>query len=270
MWLTAATTLTPYYSGMRAIYKPYGYQRQACRWIEQHPRCALFLDMGLGKTVITLTAVSNLIDSCEVSRALVVAPKKVAETTWADEAAKWAHLTALRVAGVHGTAKQREAALRAPADVYVIGRDNFVWLADLCGGDLSRRFDMIVLDELTSFKGSRTRRFKAMRIASADVARVVGLTGTPAPNGFADLWAQLYCIDKGERLGRSVTRYRDTYFNCHRWNNIVIRQTLKRGCEEIIRSKIADICLSMRASAPAGNNGARYAPALYHARLPPL
>lgn len=227
------------------IYRPYEYQQTAMQWILDNPRCGLFLDMGLGKTVSTLTAVQQLIDDCEITRTLVVAPKKVAETTWTTEAEKWEHLKALKVVKVMGTEKQRKIALATKADVYVIGRDSFVWLVGIFGGMLP--FDVLVIDELTSFKSSKSNRFKAMRLATPTVKRVIGLTGTPAPNGLIDLWAQMYCIDMGERLGRSVTKYRETYFETHKWNNIIVRCDVKKGCDEIIRKKIADICLSMQA-----------------------
>lgn len=227
------------------IYKPYDYQKTAMRWILEKPRCGLFLDMGLGKTVSTLTAVQQLIDDCEIDRVLVVAPKKVAETTWSTEAEKWEHLHGLKVVKVLGTEKQRCLALSQKADVYVTGRDNFVWLVGKYGGSLP--FDALVIDELTSFKSAKSQRFKAMRIAVPTVKRVIGLTGTPAPNGLIDLWAQMYCIDQGERLGKSVSRYRETYFETHKWNNIIVRCDVKKGCEDLIRNKIADICLSMQA-----------------------
>lgn len=226
-------------------YRPYEYQQAAIQWVLDHPRCGLFLDMGLGKSVITLTALQQLMDDGEVDRTLVVAPKKVAETTWTTEAEKWDHLKSMRVARVMGTEKQRDMALASKADVYVIGRDSFVWLVGKYGGVLP--FDVLVIDELTSFKSSKSNRFKAMRLATPTVDRVIGLTGTPAPNGLIDLWAQMYCIDMGERLGKSVTRYREAYFDLHRWNNIVVRSSVKKGCEGTIRSKIADICLSMQA-----------------------
>ena len=226
-------------------FRPYEYQQTAINWIMDNPRCGLFLDMGLGKTVSTLTAIQQLIDDCEISRTLVVAPKKVAETTWTTEAQKWDHLKSLKVSKVMGTEKQRKLALAEKADVYVIGRDSFVWLVGIYGGMLP--FDVLVIDELTSFKSSKSSRFKAMRIATPTAKRVVGLTGTPAPNGLIDLWAQMYCIDMGERLGRSVTKYRETYFETHKWNNIIVRCNVKKGCEDVIRKKIADICLSMQA-----------------------
>ena len=226
-------------------FRPYEYQQTAIKWIINNPRCGLFLDMGLGKTVSTLTAIQQLMDDCEISRTLVVAPKKVAETTWTTEAQKWDHLKNLKVAKVMGTEKQRKLALAEKADVYVIGRDSFVWLVGIFGGMLP--FDVLVIDELTSFKSSKSNRFKAMRMATPTAKRVIGLTGTPAPNGLIDLWAQMYCIDMGERLGRSVTKYRETYFETHKWNNIIVRCNVKKGYDEVIRKKIADICLSMQA-----------------------
>lgn len=227
------------------IYRPYDYQKHGQKWILEHPYCALLMEMGLGKTIVTLTAIQDLIDDCEISRVLVVAPKKVAETTWTNEAAKWKHLQGMRVAKVMGTEKQRKLALAEKADVYVIGRDNFVWLVGLYGGQLP--FDVLVIDELTSFKNPKSQRFKALRIARPSVQRVIGLTGTPAPNGLIDLWGQMYCIDMGERLGKSVTKYRESHFETHKWNNIVVRCDVKKGHEEIIRNSIADICLSMQA-----------------------
>ncbi|MCM1517521.1 MAG: DEAD/DEAH box helicase [Pseudoflavonifractor sp.] len=226
-------------------YRPYGYQERATRFVLDNPECGLLLDMGLGKSVITLTAIQELIDECEIAKVLVVAPKKVAETTWSTEAAKWDHLQGLKVVKVMGTEKKRKMSLAEKADVYVIGRDNFVWLVGICGGVLP--FDMLVIDELTSFKSPKSQRFKAMRVARPTVRRVVGLTGTPAPNGLIDLWGQMYCLDMGQRLGKSVTKYRETYFETHRWNNIVVRCDIKAGCEEVIRDRISDICLSMQA-----------------------
>lgn len=226
-------------------YTPHQYQQAATQWILDKPQCALFLDMGLGKTVSTLTAIRQLIDNCDVAHVLVVAPKKVAESTWTAEAEKWDHLQGLRVARVMGTERQRLAALEQDADVYVVGRDSFVWLAETYGYKLP--MDMLVIDELTSFKSPKSQRFKAMRKVRQTLNRVVGLTGTPAPNGLLDLWAQMYCIDQGERLGKFATRYRDMYFDVHRWNNIVVRCTAKRGCADMIRRSIADICLSMQA-----------------------
>lgn len=226
-------------------FNPYDYQKTAIRWVLDHPRCALLLDMGLGKSIITLTAIQQLMDACEVTKTLIVAPKKVAETTWTDEAEKWDHLKGLRVARVMGTETQRIRALASTADIYVIGRDSFVWLVGRYAGLLP--FDMLIIDELTSFKSSKSGRFKAMRIVSSSFQRVVGLTGTPSPNSLVDLWAQMYCIDGGERLGKSITRYRDAYFKKRVWNNIVVKCTPKPGTEAVLKAKLSDICLSMQA-----------------------
>ena len=227
-------------------FKAHAYQDRAIEFVKAHKRCCLFLDMGLGKSVITLTALRDLMEDCDVKRCLVVAPKKVAESTWSSEAQKWDHLSGITVAKCIGSEKQRIAALDEQADVTVIGRDSFVWLL----GQVGKRwpFDCVVLDELTSFKSSTSLRFKAMRKVSPFCRRVVGLTGTPAPNGYLDLWAQIYCVDMGQRLGRSKTRYRDANFDCVRLpNGIVIKPTLKRGAEERIKAAIADICLTMQA-----------------------
>ena len=226
-------------------YRPYEYQKTAARWVMERMRCCLFLDMGLGKSVITLTAIQDLIDGCEIGSALVVAPKKVAETTWTQEARKWDHLRGLRIVPIIGTAKQRTAAMGTKADVHVIGRDSYVWLVNELKGRMP--WDMLVIDELTSFKTPKSQRFKAMRMTTPQFDRVIGLTGTPAPNGLIDLWAQMYCIDMGERLGKSMSRYRDTYFEVYRHNNIIVRCTPKAGCDRIIRGKVADICLTMKA-----------------------
>lgn len=226
-------------------FKPWDYQRVGVDWILDHKECCLFWEMGLGKSVVTLTAIKRLIESMEVEKTLIVAPKKVAETTWTSEAEKWCHTQDLRVVKVMGTEKQRRAALATEADIYVTGRDSIVWLVGEFKGKLP--FDLIVIDELTSFKNHRSQRFKAMRIARASASRVVGLTGTPAPNGLADLWGQMFCVDGGKRLGTAVTKYRTAYFNEVKWNNITVRYNLKPGAEEAIRSKLEDICLTMQA-----------------------
>lgn len=226
-------------------YSPYAYQRRAEQFVLDNPRCVLWLSCGLGKTVVTLSAIQELIDTCEVTKALVVAPKKVAETTWSDEAGKWDHLSGLRVSVAVGSVKERTKALEADADVYVINRDCLVWLCGHYNGRLP--YDMIVLDELTTFKNASSKRWKALKISTKDTPRVIGLTGTPVPNGYIDLWAEMYCIDRGERLGPSLTRYRDAYFHNIVWNNVIIKSIPKKGSEEAIRAKLKDICLSMRA-----------------------
>lgn len=224
-------------------YDPHEYQRTAQRFVEDNPRCCLFLDMGLGKTVITLSAIAQLLDDCDVDRVLVVAPKKVAEATWTEEANKWEHTCHLRISEVMGTPSQRIKALNAQADVYVLSRDSVVWLMN----EKHPHFDMIVIDELTSFKSSSSKRSKAMRKLAARSERVVGLTGTPAPNGLIDLWGQMAVVDGGERLGKYVTHYREKYFNSIVHNGIPIKFYLKPGAEDKIREKLSDICLTMRA-----------------------
>lgn len=226
-------------------FRPHPYQRRAIEWIIEHPAAALLLDMGLGKTVVTLTALSSLMDCCEVRRALVVAPKTVAESTWSAEAAKWEHLDGLRVSVISGDARHREKALAAQADVYVIGVDLFVWLVEHYKGRLP--MDTVVLDELTKFKNHRSLRFKAFKRIRPMLRRVIGLTGTPAPNSLIDLWAQLYCLDGGKRLGTSLTRYRDTYFTYFKHNQMILNLKPRPGARQAIEAKISDICLSMQA-----------------------
>ena len=169
------------------------YQRRMVDYIKRVPCCAMFAEMGTGKSVSTLTAIADLIDAFEVLKVLIIAPKKVAEITWSDEVEKWEHLQHLRVSKVMGTQPQREKALKAKADIYVLGRDSFVWLCKYYKAKLP--FDMVVLDELTSFKSNTSQRFKAFKLVRGGFSRIVGLTGTPVPNGYLDLWAQIYCLD---------------------------------------------------------------------------
>ena len=226
-------------------FEPHPYQTDAIRWVLEHPRCALFLDMGLGKTVSTLTAICQLMDEGELATTLVVAPKKVAESTWSAECAKWDHLRHLRVSKVMGTTKQRAEALAADADIYVVGRDSLVWMET----HLKRRFpfDALVLDELTSFKNPQAQRFKVVKRWTAQADRVVGLTGTPTPNSLLDLWAQMYCIDQGERLGEFVTKFRAQYFNSIPIGHVATKYVIRNGCDRQILNRIADICMTMQA-----------------------
>lgn len=229
---------------MKAILHPY--QQRAVEFVKAHPHCALMLDMGLGKSLITLTAISQLIDELELCKILVVAPLKVAEATWSDECAKWDHLCHLRVSRVIGTEKQRKEALAKSADIYVLSRDSFVWLCKYYKAKLP--FDMIVLDELTSFKSNTSQRFKAFKLIRSQPYRIVGLTGTPVPNGYLDLWAQIYCLDGGERLGRYITHYRNNYFNqVMSRQGYMIKCDLKAGAKEKIDNLIADISIAMKA-----------------------
>lgn len=224
----------------------YPYQRYAVDFIERHRFCGLFLDMGLGKTVSTLTAVKRMIYSFEVSKVLVIAPKKVAETTWTTEADKWEHLRCLKLSKVIGTEKERAEALGADADVYVINRENVCWLIRYLNGRMS--FDMLVIDELSSFKSHTAQRFKALKSVRYQFSRIIGLTGTPAPNGYMDLWAELYLLDGGERLGKYITRYREEYFHpLISVGAVVYRYGLNAMSDIVISKKISDICVSMKA-----------------------
>ena len=228
-------------------YKPYDYQEYATQWILDKEKAGLLLDMGMGKSVITLTAIDELMfDYFEVSKVLVIAPLRVAESTWDEEAAKWDHLEHLKISKVLGTEKERINALYTKADIYIINRENVKWLVDKCGKDWP--FDMLVIDELSSFKSHRAQRFKALRKVRPFMKRVVGLTGTPAPNGLIDLWSQIYLLDGGERLGKTITGYRERYFLPDKRNqHIVFTYKLKEGAEEAIYEKLSDICVSMKA-----------------------
>ena len=229
-------------------YKPYPYQEAAERWILEHKKCGLFLEMGLGKTVVTLTAIKRLIEDFAVSRVLVIAPLRVAATVWAEEARKWDHLHDLRFSKVLGSRTEREAALRQDAEIYVINRENVQWLVEHQAQTKKWPFDMIVLDELSSFKNPKAERFKALRRTLPAVRRVVGLTGTPAPNGLIDLWSQIYLLDKGERLGRFIGAYRQRYFIPGHTNGMVVYNWVPvQGAPAEIYGKIADICMSMKA-----------------------
>lgn len=223
-------------------FHPHPYQQAAIDAILAKPGVALWMEMGLGKTVVTLTAIDQLLyDRLEVSRVLVVAPKKVAEATWQDEAAKWEHLRHLRISTVLGTAKQRLAALAAPADVYIINRENIPWLVHTLG----RRwdFDMVVLDEASSFKNHAAQRFKALKVVRPRIHKIVELTGTPRPNSLLDLWAQIYLLDQGERLGRYITHYRREYF----WPTEYSYEP-RAGAAEAVERRIKDIVLSFKAA----------------------
>jgi SNF2 family DNA or RNA helicase len=206
--------------------------------------------MGLGKTVTTLTAIKELLDNCIISNALVIAPKKVTQVTWSDEIKNWKHLQGLTISVIDGTAKQRREAMAAKADIYAVSRDNIVWLVLECGG-VKLPYDMVVIDELSSFKNHASKRFRAMRKVRKFIPRVVGLTGTPAPNGLIDLFAQMYLIDEGQRLGKTVTAYRDRFFRPGKRNgDIVYTYELKapqNETEQQISDLISDITISMTA-----------------------
>lgn len=228
-------------------YTPYSYQQYAASWIIDKKYSALFLDCGLGKTVITLTAISALLyDYFEITKVLVIAPLRVAHSTWDEEVAKWDHLKNIRISKVLGTEKERIAALNTKADVYIINRENVRWLVNFYKADWP--FDMVVIDELSSFKSSKSQRFKALRKIRPLTKRIVGLTGTPAPNGLIDLWSQIYLLDGGERLGKTVTGFREKYFLPDKRNrHIVFTYKPKEGAKEAIYEKLSDICVSMKA-----------------------
>ena len=226
-------------------YKPYDYQKYAAEYLIGHPEAALFLDCGLGKTVITLTAIYELaFDYFEVGRILVVAPLRVARDTWPGEIEKWDHLKDLKYSVVIGTEKERRAALQKRASIYIVNRENVSWLVD----EGYFRFDMVIIDELSSFKNFQSKRFRSLRKVRGSVKRIVGLTGTPAPNGLMDLFAEIGILDMGQRLGRFITKYRDTYFIPDKRNQqIVFSYRPKEGAENAIYEKISDICISMKA-----------------------
>ncbi|MDL2317938.1 DEAD/DEAH box helicase [Eubacteriales bacterium OttesenSCG-928-A19] len=223
------------------------YQAFCVDFIEEHPACGIFLDMGLGKTAIALTAISHLLyDSYDVSRVLIIAPLRVARDTWIGELEKWTHLQGLRMERIIGSPKERVAALSRRAELYIINRENVVWLVKHYEG---RRlpFDMLVIDELSSFKNAHAKRFMALKRVIGQFQRVVGLTGTPAPNGLEDLWPQMFLLDRGKRLGRTVRSYLDMFFTVpNSW--LPYKRELKPGAEQDIYGRLADICVSMRAT----------------------
>lgn len=225
-------------------FRPYAYQQKGIDWIIDHKRCGCLWDMGLGKTVVTLTAIEKLIyDYLEISKVLIIAPIRVAKSTWPDEIKKWEEVSHLRYSVIVGTPSQRKKALKEKADVYIVNRENVVWLTN----NTDWNFDMCVIDELSSFKNSQSKRFKALRKFIGRCSRVVGLTGTPAPNGLMDLWAQMYLLDQGERLGKTIGRYRERYFKPGRSNGYIVYDYIPiSGSEEQIYDNISDICISMK------------------------
>lgn len=229
-------------------FKPYPYQQYCIDSIIYNRAVGLFLDMGLGKTVITLTAIHDLrYNRWEVAKPLIIAPKKVAEATWSTEAQKWNHLKMMRIVPVIGTLQQRLRALATPADAYVINRENTQWLVEHFKNEWP--FDMVVLDESSSFKNSQSKRFKSLKLVRSRIRRIVELTGTPSSNGLEDLWAQVYLLDGGARLGKTLSAYRDKYFIPGKRNRTtVFNYTPKDGSFEMIKSAISDICISMKAS----------------------
>lgn len=225
---------------------PHDYQAYCIRRIISDEAVGLLLDMGLGKTVITLTAVNELkYNRFQINRCLVIAPKKVAEATWSAEAQKWDHLKHLRISKILGSESVRLKAVNTPADVYVINRENVPWLVDHYRSDW--KFDMVVVDELSSFKSHKAKRFKCLTWVRPHIKRLVGLTGTPAPNGVQDLWAQIYLLDGGERLGRSITAFRQEFFTLNTHGGHFSTFEEKKGAAERVYERISDICVSMKA-----------------------
>ena len=230
------------------IFKPHAYQQHCINQIIEIKKLGLFLDMGLGKTVTTLTAIKELkYNRFQVRRVLVIAPKKVAEGTWTKEAAKWDHTKMLRVSPVLGSQTKRIKALNTPADIYITNRENVVWLVDYYRN--AWPFDMVVVDESSSFKSHSAKRFKALASVGERIERMVELTGTPSPNGLDDLWAQVFLLDGGERLGKRYTHFRERYFQPDKRgaDGMVYSYEAKPGSEEGILEKISDICISMKA-----------------------
>lgn len=227
-------------------YKAHDYQQYATEFVLEHPYCGLILDMGLGKSVITLTALWDLIlDSFDCGRVLVVAPKRVAEDTWPKELAKWDHLRGLTYSLVMGNEKERRQALMKRAFIYIINRENVSWLVENYRWD----FDTLVIDELSSFKSAKAQRFRALKKVRPLIKRVIGLTGTPSPNTLIDLWPQIYLLDMGQRLGRFVTHYRERFFVPDKRNReMVYSYKPREGAEQRIYELIGDICISMKAA----------------------
>ena len=228
-------------------FRPHQYQQYCINRILTDKRLGLFLDMGLGKTITVLSAVAELkYNRFAVNKVLVIAPKKVAEGTWTREANKWEHTKMLRVSKVLGSEKKRIQALCTAADLYVINRENVCWLVDYYRNDWP--FDMVVIDESSSFKSHKAKRFKSLAAVLPKISRLVELTGTPSPNGIMDLWAQIYLLDEGERLGKRFGGFRERYFDAGaRYNGVVFNYKLKQGSEASVLEAISDICVSMKA-----------------------
>jgi len=228
-------------------YEPHQYQEYATQFIEDHPVAAIFLDMGLGKTACCATAINNLMyDAFTVKKVLVIAPLRVALNTWPDEIKKWDHLKNLTYAVAVGTESERKAAIWQKADITVINRENVTWLVEESG--IRFDWDMVVIDELSSFKSWKAKRFKSLRMVRPLIKRVVGLTGTPSSNGLMDLFAEFRLLDKGERLGKYITGYRDNYFRPVGYGPYAHSYELLPGAEQRIYDKISDITISMKSS----------------------
>lgn len=231
---------------MKKTFTPHNYQQYAISRIIDTPKIGMFLDMGLGKTAVTLTALHELkYHRFCVNKTLVIAPKKVAESTWTNEQQKWRHLEMLRMSVVTGDAKKRIKALNTPADVYLINRENTQWIVNYYGHDWP--FDVVVLDESSSFKNSQSKRFKALKTMLPRITRIIELSGTPSSNGLMDLWAQLFLLDNGARLGRTLSVYRDMFFDPDKRSRTqIFSYAPKAGADKAIYGLIGDICISMK------------------------
>ena len=229
-------------------YVPHDYQQYATEYIKSHPVAAVLLDMGLGKTAISLTALLDLLfDSFEAHRILVIAPLRVARDTWPAEIEKWDHLSMLTYSVAVGSEKDRKAALMRDADIYIINRENVQWLVEQSG--IPFTFDTVIVDELSSFKNHQSKRFKALMKVRPRIKRIVGLTGTPSANGLMDLWAEFKVLDMGQRLGRFIGMYRNNYFRPDKRNGqIIYSYKLLPGADKAIYKQISDITISMKAT----------------------
>lgn len=219
----------------------HAYQERAVKFINDVPKCALWLDLGLGKSISTLTAITDLIDSFTVSKVLVIAPLRVANTTWGDEIKNWDHTKHLTYRICTGSTKNRQTQLMLDADIYIINRENVKWLVDYYGDKWP--FDCVVIDEASSFKSSKSQRFKALRKVYKHIDRLIELTGTPSPNGMMDVWAQIALLDNGVRLGRNMTQFKQRYFES---DYMGYSYTIKDGAQKRIEDKISDIVISMK------------------------
>lgn len=230
------------------IFQSHAYQDHALEHVLQNPASGLFMEMGLGKTVVALSAVDDFLNNqLSVRRVLVIGTKKIVQSVWRQEAAKWDHLKHLRFSTVMGTERQRKEALKAKADIFLINRENVPWLVSLSAGKWA--YDMVIVDESSSFKNSNSRRFKALRAVLPAISRIIIMTGTPQPQSLLDLWAQVFLLDQGKRLGDSFTKYRDRYFDKDPWSQFVYNPKEENGkavYEKEIAEKIGDICISLQ------------------------
>lgn len=232
---------------MAEIYRPRSYQEFMYWFTLKHPRCGLLADMGLGKSVVSLTVMKFLLDSFQVCKPLIVSTKRVVETVWVEEAQKWEHTKNLKGVKILGSAKERIQAINTDADFYCINRENISWLVDYYKSRWP--YDMLIVDESSSFKSHKAQRFKALKLIRTKLDRIMLLTGTPAPNGYMDLWSQIYLLDGGERLGQHITDYRRVYFDAaQHQGHIVLKYAVKKDAIPIIQNKISDICISIKSS----------------------